>query len=171
MVLSSLLSSKCHGCGIDKLREPSIKVVLPGRCADGPGRENSTKRSEAEERYTSSHRVPGAPRPGHAGAAPRPRASGAGLDSNKSEGRPGPLVRSMILLDSVPVKAQPNHSPRRQRKAFGLSIHPFDRNPFERSIPSLRGFSGERKSHAHPRRAVALVPLRPLRWRATVHTS
>jgi hypothetical protein len=44
----------------------------------------------------------------------------------------------MILLDSISAKAQPDGWPRRQRKAFGLSIEPFNRDPFERSIPSLR---------------------------------
>src|ERR1019366_3124738 len=38
---------------------------------------------------------------------------------------------------------------RRQRKAFGFSIQPFNRDPFERPIPSLRSMSGERKSYAH----------------------
>jgi hypothetical protein len=45
---------------------------------------------------------------------------------------------------------------RRQRKAFGLSIHPFNRDPFERSIPSLRA------SRAKGKRMRTLVQPPPL---------
>src|SRR6266540_4469158 len=42
---------------------------------------------------------------------------------------------------------------------FGPSIQPFNRDPFERPVRSLRSMSGERKSYAHPRRAAPLVAL------------
>jgi len=74
---------------------------------------------------------------------------------------------SAIFLDSVAIKAQHNRDSRRQRNAFGLSIQPFNRDPFECPVPSLRSMSGERKFHAHPPSAAALVAVQPMRWRAT----
>jgi len=53
---------------------------------------------------------------------------------------------------------------RRHRKAFGLSIQPFNRDAFERSISSLRNMSGERILYARARGAAALVALQSLRW-------
>jgi hypothetical protein len=50
----------------------------------------------------------------------------------------GPRSPIMIFLDSVPVKVQLDSWPRRQRKAFELSFHPFNRDHFERPIPSPR---------------------------------
>ena len=50
-----------------------------------------------------------------------------------------------ISLDACSERAHDQLGPRHQRKAFGLSTHPFNSSPFEWFIPSLRRMSGERK--------------------------
>jgi hypothetical protein len=57
------------------------------------------------------------------------------------------------------LKRAASYSSRRQRKAFVLSNQPFNRNPFERSILASEAYRGERKFHAHPCRAAALIAL------------
>jgi hypothetical protein len=54
------------------------------------------------------------------------------------------------LLDSVSVKAQPDNWPKRQRKAFGLPIYPFNRDPFQCPILSLRIASGDKEFTCAP---------------------
>ena len=64
---------------------------------------------------------------------------GAGMVHGGQKLLPRGNYRSVRALPSTQIRS------RRQRKAFGLSIQPFNRDPFARPVPWLRSMSGERK--------------------------